>query len=553
MFTGAVVRSPARFFARRMGGYESHLLGNRRYGHSDVLDDPFSLEDQMTREKLIKDLARFAVSFKAFFRDGLGYSGLLPPHDELMDILTSDSSLKKLILMPRYSFKSTITTVGFILWRLVRNPDLRILIYSDAAGKAQGFWQDIKNHIEGRGEGSLFRQYYGAWETDPHKGKWNESQGVIRVREKAWKEPTIDTGGIETSKVGMHYDIIVFDDIVSDLNTTTKAQMDKVYDCYKKSLALLKPGGEVLVVGTRWHFGDAYGRMIKDGGFKVYRVDANRDEKFGDHPFSRIGLTKEFLAEQKRTQGSYLYSCLYNNSPVDDETAIFKHDDFRFYEPKSDTKELYKTCTVDPAGEGEDSTGITTVGTDKDLRMHILDVVNRHLQLNGIVDEIFRQSYKWQFTKLGVEGNFFKGALEKEIKLRMEKEMSNPNFKPFSIDVFTATAKRGEGKHNRIQSLQPFHERGHLLFPGKDVADLGGGFGELAFQMIQYPKAPHDDLVDSLAYHIDIIRKGTGIAQVQEVPKYSAAWYEKQVMDETVRMNRRLPRRLKQKFQPAFN
>lgn len=507
----------------------------------------------MNREKLIKDLARFAVSFKAFFRDALGYGGLLPAHDELMDILTLDGSLKKLILMPRYSFKSTITTVGYCLWRLVRNPDLRILIYSDAAGKAQGFWQDIKNHIEGRGEGSKFREYYGAWETDPHKGKWNESQGVIRVREKAWKEPTIDTGGIETSKVGMHYDIIIFDDIVSDLNTTTKAQMDKVYDCYKKSLALLKPGGEVLVVGTRWHFGDAYGRMIKDGGFKVYRVDANRDEKFGEYPFSRIGLTQEFLAEQKRTQGSYLYSCLYNNSPVDDETAIFKHEDFSFCAPIKTSKDLYITCTCDPAGEGEDYTAITVVGTDKDFKMHVIDAVNKHLQLNQIVDEIIKLNYKWGFNKLGVEGNFFKGALEKEIKLRMDEERSNPNFKMFSVEVFTATAKRGEGKYNRIMALQPFHERGDLLFPGTDVESLGGAFGELAFQMIQYPKAPHDDLVDSLAYHIDIIRKGTGVAEIKEIPKYSAAWYEKQVMEETYKLNRRLPRRLQKSFQPAFN
>ena len=97
-----------------------------------------------------------------------------------------------------------------------------------------------------------------------HKDKWNESQINVSIRKEAHVEPSVDTGGIETSKVGMHYDLIFFDDIVSDVNVTTKAQMDKVHECYKKSLSLLKPGGDIIVTGTRWHFNDAYGRIIDD-------------------------------------------------------------------------------------------------------------------------------------------------------------------------------------------------------------------------------------------------------------------------------------------------
>lgn len=747
----------------------------------------------ISREELIRDMPRFWRSFLEFHRDCLGYVGLVEAQEDLIRFMESDDD-KKLVLMPRFSYKSTIVTVSWSLWQLVRDTNLRVLIYSDSSTKAGGFWQDIRNHIEGNGEGSRFREYYGKWDSDPKSGKWNDSCGVISVREKAWKEPTVDTGGIETSKVGMHYDLIIFDDIVSDLNTTTKAQMDKVYDCYKKSLSLLKPGGKIVVVGTRWHFGDAYGRMIADGGFKVFHVDAEKDKKYGEYPFMDVGLTPVFLSEQRRVMGSYLFSCnpaeapilmedwttknicdvkegefvigwelgegntkrkilkskvlkvqsrnahvvkvylesgkiircthdhqwftnrndishapylpakvgrplfqvydhylpevpdallrdaawlggifdgeghcskgsiylaqckdhnpevhkrigevlnrlgfdnktcgrghywinggraeklrfikwckpvkafkiisslyyhnswliekedkvidikydkedkvyalqtetgnyvawgfaskncLYNNNPVDDETAVFKHKDFKFYKyTRGMEKNLYITCTIDPAGEGEDFTGITVVGTDENERMYLLDAVNEHLQPNLIVERVKRLNYKWNINKLGVETNFFRGMLEKEIDKMAEEERSNPNWKPFSREVFLAGAKKGEGKHTRILALQPFHERGDLLFPGDSVEGLSGAFSELAYQMIQFPKGQHDDVLDSLAWHVGIIRRGKKTVRTEEVPETSAAGIEKKDIDEMIRMNRRLPLKYRNRIRYSFN
>src|SRR3990167_9922765 len=128
-----------------------------------------------------------------------------------------------------------------------------------------------------------------------HKGKWNESQIVISKRTSAFVESSVDTSGIESSKVGLHFDRIFFDDIVSDLNVTTKAQMDKVYDCYKKSLSLLKPGGDIILCGTRWAHGDAYGRIINEnkGNFSIF-IKNDLEDNGKEYPFSDAGLTREF-------------------------------------------------------------------------------------------------------------------------------------------------------------------------------------------------------------------------------------------------------------------
>ncbi len=433
-----------------------------------------------------------------FLKNWLGFMDMNEIHTELCSFLEQQVKFK-LILMPRYSFKSSICTIGYSLWRLAKNPDLRILIYSDASTKAQGFLSSIKDHINGNVKGSFFRTIFDWTPTDKFM-KWNESQIIIKGRKTAYPEPSIDTAGIDTSLIGRHYDIIIFDDVVSDINTTTKEQMDKTANCYKKALSLLKPGGEILMVGTRWHFGDLYGRIIAENGIKgVFGIFIKSAiDKDGKYLFDNIGtssLTKEFLQQQKTQQGSYTFSCLYMNSPTDPETAVFKVQDFAFYGAvKKD--DLYITCTCDPAGKGEDFTAITVVGTDSNMDMHILDIINEHLQPSEIVDRIIAMQYKYKFGMLGVETNFFRGMLETEIRRRrdIEHKLSPDSFRLFGIHEFEASSRVGQGKINRIMALQPYHERGALKFPGEKFELLEGVFSDLAWQMIQFPNSAHDDI-----------------------------------------------------------
>ena len=494
-------------------------------------------------------------SFEDFCRDVLGFTDMNQYHKKLCKFMTSKKKFK-LVLMPRYTFKSCICTVGYSLKRLLYNPDLRVLIYSDAATKATRYLADIKNHILGKIAKSNLRDYLGEWETDPKTGKWNETDIIISRRRTAHPEPSVKTAGIETSLVGSHYDIIIFDDIVSDKNVTTKEQMDKVAECYSKALSLLRPGGEVILVGTRWHFGDLYGKIIAENEesniFDTFIMGCEEDGKLLFDDIGENSLTREFLDLQRNQQGSYIFSCLYNNSPVDDLTAVFKKADFSFYGAiKND--DLYMTCTCDPAGEGEDFTAITVVGTDNKMDMHILEIVNAHLQPSDIVDKLIALSYKYKYKMLGLEKNFFRGMLRMELERRIAQEKEeNESFRLFGVREFQPSARKGEGKDNRIRALQPYHERGALKFPGEKVELLKGDFSKLAYQMLQFPRGKHDDILDSLAYHLELIRKG-GIVRKASHPKYSAAWLEERSIEKEVALHRYIPKRFRKAItDPVF-
>jgi len=522
-----------------------------------------------------KDVGRkipwFLEEYKSFCRWCLGMSDMNAVHDEVCDVIQSSGDKQLLILLPRHSFKSWVITQGYSLWCMVRDSEIRILIYSDNATKAQGFLGGIKQHILGKTawrnhKGELkctnFTEDFPGWESDPVGGTWNASEIVVSAREGGQIEPTVDTGGIETSKVAKHYDMIIFDDIVSDINTTTKAQMDKVHDCYKKSLSLLRPGGKIIILGTRWHDHDAYGRIIDDNkdrdNFIVYRRDADEAGEDGKLIFEDIGLDQKFLDYQRKEQGSYLYACLYKNSPIDEETALFKGCDFKYYVPHPDLhKNMFITGACDPAGPGEDFTAITVVGTDSHMNMYVLEAINQHLKPNQIIDHIIRLNYKWKFVKFGVERNYFKGRLEEDFRKAEKEHIKNRNYQQFNFrEDILATNK--DTNRARVLRLQPKQEAGQVYLPnikGGSINTLKKVYAELAYQMLRFTidgsKSPHDDLVKCLSFHVELIAKGGVVAK--EKPDWTTAVaLETEYMEKMNKHNRSIPRAYRKAYEPCF-
>ena len=481
------------------------------------------------------DQERYLADLPSFLREVLGYT-LLPDHEQLCELLTEPGH-PPLILMPRGSYKSSLVTIGYALWRLAKQDTLRILIYSDTTEKAQGFLEAIKNHLLGTAPRSRFREQFGPWEVDPKAGVWNQSAIVVKARQSASVEPSIDTAGIETSKVGKHYDLILFDDIVTDKNVTTKEQMDKVADCYRKALSLLMPGGEVIMLGTRWHFGDLYGRLIAENEvYPSWRLFRRAAEVNGQYPFATIGLTKEFLDRRRAVQGTYLWSCLYQQQPTDPETAAFKAEDFRFYLPSLRFQPdwqagLYITCCVDPAisqANDADLTAITVVGTDQEWNLYLLDAVAGRFLPDETLDIMFDLHRKWAFKVLGIETTAFQRMLAQDLRRRFwEERQKRQHFATFHIEEFTGVTQKS--KEQRILGLQPYHESGRLKFPGQRLELLDGVWRDLAFQLIEFPHSAKDDLSDSLAYHLFLTQRGQVATPEKTYPETSAAWYEREV------------------------
>jgi hypothetical protein len=177
-------------------------------------------------------------------------------HGGICEVLQS-ASLRKLLCVPRGCFKSSIGVISYPIWRLMKNPNLRILIDSEVYSNSKNFLREIKAHLAS----PRFMQLYGDWKSDTN---WNEGEITIRTRTKPYKEASITCGGIGTVKVGQHYDLIIGDDLNSGNNSGTPEARRKVVQHYQMNTAILEPGGTYVIIGTRYAADDLIGWILSN-------------------------------------------------------------------------------------------------------------------------------------------------------------------------------------------------------------------------------------------------------------------------------------------------
>lgn len=188
-------------------------------------------------------------------------------HGEMISVLENESK-RKLIIMPRGTFKTSLAVVAYPIWRLIVNPNERIIIDSELYNNAKRSLREIGQHLQSDALTSLFGPFRGA-------GVWNESEIQISQRTVIKKEPSIMASGIGAEKTGVHAEIILGDDLCSPNNMNTPENRDKVYDHYRYFTSILEPGGTICLVGTRYSADDLYARVLNNEIFLPDDIDDN--------------------------------------------------------------------------------------------------------------------------------------------------------------------------------------------------------------------------------------------------------------------------------------
>src|SRR5262249_1327980 len=107
-----------------------------------------------------------------------------------------------------------------------------------------------------------FKELFG--ELSLNAERWAEDAITINSRTKALKEPSINTAGVDASKAGGHYDLIIADDLINEKTAETPGGFAKVRRHIRTLIPILNPDGCQLYTFTRWAFNDVYGKMIED-------------------------------------------------------------------------------------------------------------------------------------------------------------------------------------------------------------------------------------------------------------------------------------------------
>jgi predicted phage terminase large subunit-like protein len=197
-------------------------------------------------------------------------------------------------------------------------------------------------------------------------------------------------------------------------------------------------------------------------------------------------LSKEFLEQARRSQGSYIFANQYQNEIIPLEDQTFKPEWIRYYKELPAKK--YTFAFIDPAiseAATADYTALTVIDVDPDKNWYIRNSTRYKINPTKIINLIFKVHEQFKPKIIGIEDV----AYQKALLYMVDEEMRRRNV---IVPVKGIRPDPEKSKEMRILGLVPRFEFGHMM--------LAQGLKDFEDEYAQFPRAKHDDLLDSLSY-----------------------------------------------------
>lgn len=424
-------------------------------------------------------------------------------HHEVWDLCCSDTKYLA-IAAPRGSAKSTCVTHAYVLAQVLFRESFFVVIASETEGQSVDFLNDLKTELA---ENQDLRQLF-----DVSKFiKDSQTDIIVQMRDK--HQFRIVAKGAEQKLRGMKWkgkrpDLFIGDDMEGDEQVLNHDRREKFMRwVYGAVLPMLSDIGKARFVGTILHMASFLEKHMPDEkdpdaiitplSVKLARPgDLWSSIRYRAHSedFQEL-LWPSKLSEKKLKQlrKEYadrgfpeVYSQEYLNYPIDESTSYFKRDDFL---DSVEPGRLRYYAAIDFAisqKERADFTVILVTGVDKENRVHVVDVRRGRWDGLQIIDEMFSVQTRYSPELFTVEAGSIEKALGPFLRAEMYKRNAFLNLNPL---VPT------KDKQSRARSLQARMRAGGVYFDKN--ADW---FPALQSEMIRFPRDPHDDQVDALAW-----------------------------------------------------
>lgn len=436
-------------------------------------------------------------SFWYFVSEVAGLTNLWEPfHKPVCD--QAEKMQKGLYLLPRTTMKSTILSDCYPVWILLKFPDTRILLSSEKLDNPKKWVKEQLELIDRPSMKFLFPEFTA---TETTKSGWVASTKTARTGENS-----ITIASIDHSAVSKHFELMIYDDLLTDKNSTTAIGLESVEDYYNHTQPLLDSSKlptaaptHTMVIGTQWSFISLYTKLEKVPGISTVKRGAyNADGSLA----CPTKLTKEFLEDQKAAMPPGMFSAQYMNEPLSEADSPFKHKDLRWF-AKGDfgcaidkefnyehVTHMAVSITYDPAKsllDSADDSCIMVCGADGAGNKYVLEYVSDRIPESQVYYHLFRLWDKWKPQSIFIEKNGVGDAI-----MRGFAEEQRITARYCNVVGITSV----KNKELRIlRQLEPV-VRGNRLF-------LMPEHEKLIDQLVKYPRLPHDDAIDALAMQMD--------------------------------------------------
>lgn len=420
-------------------------------------------------------------------------------HKEWCDDFQEDFGERRryMLLKPRGTYKTTVYIQAYACWLFIRNPDRTVLLVSATGAKADENYEAIKHNLTNNERilacwGRLYDNGRGRF---TKKGIWHRHRDP---EDPNFSTPNIRSVGKGSTITGQHYDSIFCDDIVNEDDRESPTEREKTKRYFKRLQPILNNDapGEIIIIGTRWHFDDLYHfiQFELNPGLSeeerytceieaVYEMDVDLYNQTGEIKYL-VGADGQFIlrfpkkyghkeiAELMETMGPAEFYAQYLNNPTPSETTGFPRDNAVFFEA-NEMGELLKHLEIitywDPATSEQDTlkvcySSIVTIAVNRKTKEVFvlgatLEKMNTVIGVKRVKDHILAYHAEGLKSRLAFEASGDPVLLERELKTML-----------FNVGAMKTRLKKvphthgGTSKDARIEMMTDVYDLGLLKF-----------------------------------------------------------------------------------------
>ena len=419
-------------------------------------------------------------------------------------------------LWSRGHFKSTIITYAGVVQEILCNPEICVCIMSYKAGAAKGFLSQIKTAFET--SDILLAAFPDIlWSERPtHQGdRWSVEGGICVKRRSTRKEATVQASGlVEGQLTGGHFDLLVYDDVVTLESVYTPEQAQRTTDAFSMSGNLASTDTRRWYIGTRYAVYDTYAWMMETAKIPERRhlaIDENGDPVY---------WSREELERRKREMTTKDWASQIMQQPTGEGELVFRPEWLMRYNTAPDRDAANVGILIDSANAkrtakgGSDYTVMAVVAWARDKNWYLLDAVRDRMSLAERTATLFSLVERWQ-----PNGVFWEqiGAMSDVAHVRERQDQTGWHF---GITELHQTVPKAD----RIHWLEPLFRNSRIWMPyhlwRRGVDGEAYDFMEVfeREEFLPFPSVRHDDMLDCIANIMHPIVQGSMTFPVAPLP-----------------------------------
>ena len=404
----------------------------------------------------------------------------------------ANKKINRLIInMPPRHTKSEFASYLLPAWMVGRNPKLKIIQATHTGELAVRFGRKAKTLIDSEEYSKIFDTTLR--EDSQAAGRWETAQGGEYF-----------AAGVGGAITGRGADLLIIDDPHSEQDAMSLNAFESAYEWYTSGpRQLLQPGGQIVLVMTRWSKKDLTGilldnqKKIKGDQWEIVEFPAIMDHGSKKEPVWPQYWKLSELESVKATLPVGKWNAQWMQEPTSEEGALIKREWWKKWEHEDLPDVTYVIQSYDTAflkKETADYSAISTWGIfypeeGGKPNIILLDSLKDRFEFPELRREALEQYRYWKPDMVIVEQKASGTPLTHELR-------------QMDIPVMTFTPSRGNDKHVRVNSCAPLFEAGLIWAPDEQFAE------EMIEECASFPYGDHDDLVDSMTMAIMRFRQG---------------------------------------------